>query len=135
MSIKLQLPKLTDLKPRINVIGVGGAGCNAINNMISAGLTGCDFVVANTDAQSLAASSAEHKLQLGVNLTEGLGAGLLVLRRRPGVRRVEPPTLHRIRGVSVATTLVEQVVAMRVGMRLIRERVVIVVHWGPPVAV
>ncbi len=75
MSIKLQLPKLTDLKPRISVIGVGGAGCNAINNMIGAGLNGVDFVVANTDAQALAASSAEHRLQLGVNLTEGLGAG------------------------------------------------------------
>ena len=75
MSIKLQLPKLMDLKPRINVIGVGGAGCNAINNMISSGLGGVDFVVANTDAQALAASTAEHRLQLGVNLTEGLGAG------------------------------------------------------------
>ena len=75
MSIKLQLPKLTDLKPRINVIGVGGAGCNAINNMISAGLVGVEFVVANTDAQALALSTAEHRLQLGVNLTEGLGAG------------------------------------------------------------
>ena len=75
MSIKLQLPKLSDLKPRINVIGVGGAGCNAINNMISAGLVGVEFVVANTDAQALALSTAEHRLQLGVNLTEGLGAG------------------------------------------------------------
>ena len=75
MSIKLQLPKLNDLKPRINVIGVGGAGCNAINNMISAGLVGVEFVVANTDAQALALSTAEHRLQLGVNLTEGLGAG------------------------------------------------------------
>jgi len=75
MSINLQLPKLTDLTPRIAVIGVGGAGCNAINNMIAAGLNGVDFVVANTDAQSLATSSAEHRLQLGVNLTEGLGAG------------------------------------------------------------
>jgi cell division protein FtsZ len=75
MSIKLQLPKLADLKPRLTVIGVGGAGCNAINNMIAAGLNGVDFVVANTDAQALAASSAEHRLQLGVNLTEGLGAG------------------------------------------------------------
>ncbi|MFA5900678.1 MAG: cell division protein FtsZ [Hyphomicrobium sp.] len=75
MSIKLQLPKLADLKPRITVIGVGGAGCNAINNMISSGLTGVEFVVANTDAQALAASSAEHHLQLGINLTEGLGAG------------------------------------------------------------
>jgi cell division protein FtsZ len=75
MSIKLQLPKLTDLKPRITVLGVGGAGCNAINNMIAAGLEGVAFVVANTDAQALAASSAEHRLQLGINLTEGLGAG------------------------------------------------------------
>jgi len=75
MSIKLQLPKLTDLKPRINVVGVGGAGCNAINNMITAGLSGVEFVVANTDAQALATSTAEHRLQLGTNLTEGLGAG------------------------------------------------------------
>lgn len=75
MSIKLQLPTVTDLRPRLTVIGVGGAGCNAVNNMIAAGLTGVEFVVANTDAQALAASSAEHRLQLGTNLTEGLGAG------------------------------------------------------------
>jgi cell division protein FtsZ len=75
MSIKLQSPTLTDLNPRISVMGVGGAGGNAINNMISAGLSGVEFIVANTDAQALAASSAEHRLQLGVNLTEGLGAG------------------------------------------------------------
>ncbi|MEE9360397.1 MAG: cell division protein FtsZ, partial [Hyphomicrobium sp.] len=54
MSIKLQLPKLTDLKPQITVIGVGGAGCNGVNNMIATGLSGVDFVVANTDAQALA---------------------------------------------------------------------------------
>ncbi|MBV1693250.1 MAG: cell division protein FtsZ [Hyphomicrobiales bacterium] len=75
MSIKLDLPKLTDLKPRITVIGVGGAGCNAINNMIAAGLEGVEFVVANTDAQALSASSSEARIQLGTNLTEGLGAG------------------------------------------------------------
>ena len=75
MTIKLQLPKLADLKPRITVVGIGGAGCNAINNMISAGLVGVEFVVANTDAQALAASNAEHRIQLGINLTEGLGAG------------------------------------------------------------
>ena len=67
--------KAGDLRPRLTVIGVGGAGCNAINNMISAGLTGVNFVVANTDAQSLAASSAEFRIQLGASLTEGLGAG------------------------------------------------------------
>lgn len=75
MSIRLQLPKITDLKPRIAVIGVGGAGGNAVNNMIASGLAGVNFIVANTDAQALAASSAEHRIQLGVNLTEGLGAG------------------------------------------------------------
>ncbi|MBU1210936.1 MAG: cell division protein FtsZ [Alphaproteobacteria bacterium] len=75
MNIKLELPQLTDLKPRLTVIGVGGAGCNAVNNMIAAGLTGVEFVVANTDAQTLEVSSAEHRIQLGINLTEGLGAG------------------------------------------------------------
>jgi cell division protein FtsZ len=75
MNIKLQVPTVTDLKPRITVIGVGGAGGNAINNMIASGLDGVEFVVANTDAQALATSSAEHRLQLGVHLTEGLGAG------------------------------------------------------------
>jgi cell division protein FtsZ len=75
MSINLQLPKLTDLRPRITVIGVGGAGGNAVNNMIASGLGGVDFIVANTDAQALATSSAERRIQLGVNLTEGLGAG------------------------------------------------------------
>ncbi len=63
------------MKPRIAVIGVGGAGGNAVNNMIAAGLTGAEFIVANTDAQALEASSAEHRVQLGQRLTEGLGAG------------------------------------------------------------
>jgi cell division protein FtsZ len=63
------------MKPRIAVVGVGGAGGNAINNMIAAGLTGAQFMVANTDAQALAASSASCAIQLGSNLTEGLGAG------------------------------------------------------------
>ncbi len=75
MGINLELPKLTELKPRIVVIGVGGAGGNAINNMIASGLTGVEYVAANTDAQALVTSSAERRIQLGVNLTEGLGAG------------------------------------------------------------
>ena len=75
MSIKLQVPNLTELRPRIVVMGVGGAGGNAINNMIAAGLEGVEFVAANTDAQALVASSAEQRIQLGANLTEGLGAG------------------------------------------------------------
>ena len=75
MSINLQLPKVADLKPRIVVIGVGGAGGNAVNNMIASGLAGVEYIVANTDAQALAASNAERRIQLGVNVTEGLGAG------------------------------------------------------------
>jgi len=75
MSITLQPPKLTDLKPRIVVIGVGGAGGNAVNNMIASGLAGVEYIVANTDAQALALSNAERRIQLGVNVTEGLGAG------------------------------------------------------------
>jgi cell division protein FtsZ len=63
------------LKPRIVVIGVGGGGGNAVNNMIAAGLVGPKFVVANTDAQALAASGADYRIQLGARLTEGIGAG------------------------------------------------------------
>src|ERR1700731_194670 len=69
------LPELRELKPRITVFGVGGAGGNAINNMINAGLQGAEFVVANTDAQALAKSRAERIIQMGVTVTEGLGAG------------------------------------------------------------
>ena len=75
MNIKLELPDVSDLQPRISVIGIGGAGCNAINNMIATGLEGVEFVAANTDAQALAMSSAEQQIQLGAELTEGLGAG------------------------------------------------------------
>ncbi len=74
-SINSRTPDLTELKPRIMVFGVGGAGCNAVNNMIEAGLAGCDFVVANTDAQSLNLSKAERVVQMGIAVTEGLGAG------------------------------------------------------------
>jgi cell division protein FtsZ len=63
------------MRPRIVVIGVGGAGGNAVNNMIAAGLTGAEFIVANTDAQALQASPVERRIQLGARLTEGLGAG------------------------------------------------------------
>lgn len=75
MSIKLKPAELTELRPRITVIGVGGAGGNAVNNMIQAGLEGVEFVAANTDAQALSMSSAGIRIQMGVNLTEGLGAG------------------------------------------------------------
>ncbi len=75
MTINLKMPDIRELKPRITVFGVGGAGGNAVNNMITAGLVGCDFVVANTDAQALTMSKAERIIQMGVAVTEGLGAG------------------------------------------------------------
>ena len=76
MSINLTVPQtMQELRPRITVIGVGGAGCNAVNNMINANLDGVDFLVANTDGQALAHSLAPRKIQLGTNLTAGLGAG------------------------------------------------------------
>jgi cell division protein FtsZ len=75
MTINLTIPDIQELKPRITVFGVGGAGGNAVNNMIASGLDGVDFVVANTDAQALALSSAQRIIQLGVSVTEGLGAG------------------------------------------------------------
>jgi cell division protein FtsZ len=75
MAINLTIPEGKELRPRITVLGVGGAGGNAVNNMIEAGLEGVDFVVANTDAQALAQSRAERKIQLGATTTEGLGAG------------------------------------------------------------
>src|ERR1700755_671688 len=75
MALNLTPPDISDLKARITVFGVGGAGGNAVNNMITAGLQGVDFVVANTDAQALASSKAERVIQMGVQVTEGLGAG------------------------------------------------------------
>jgi cell division protein FtsZ len=83
MTITLNVPQPEQqLRPRITVIGVGGAGGNAVNNMIRAKLEGVEFVVANTDAQALTGSLAERKIQLGVNITHGLGAGA-----RPDVGR------------------------------------------------
>jgi cell division protein FtsZ len=75
MTINLKAPELRELKPRIIVCGVGGGGCNAVNNMIASGLSGVDFLVANTDAQALASSRAERIIQMGLQVTEGLGAG------------------------------------------------------------
>ncbi|MEE8279103.1 MAG: cell division protein FtsZ [Alphaproteobacteria bacterium] len=83
MTINLKLPrKAPDLKPRIAVVGVGGAGGNAVNNMVKCQLEGVEFVACNTDAQALSVSVAERKIQLGRNITQGLGAG-----SRPDVGR------------------------------------------------
>src|SRR5215218_182477 len=75
MAIALSAPRATELKPRIVVFCVGGAGGNAVNNMIEAGLEGVEFVVGNTDAQQLTFAKTERRIQLGVQVTQGLGAG------------------------------------------------------------
>jgi cell division protein FtsZ len=98
MAITLASNQPAELKPRITVVGVGGAGGNAVNNMIRAKLEGVEFVVANTDAQALAQSLAERRLQLGVGVTQGLGAG-----SRPDVGRVAaeeslPELLEHVQG-------------------------------------
>ena len=67
MTTSTKVPDIRELKPRITVIGVGGAGGNAVNNMIASGLQGCEFVVANTDAQALTSSKAQHIIQMGVH--------------------------------------------------------------------
>jgi len=73
--MKIGVPEKAELRPRITVLGVGGAGGNAVNNMIASKLEGVEFVVANTDAQALAGSKAERRIQVGERLTQGLGAG------------------------------------------------------------
>src|SRR6187402_3214743 len=75
MSIDFIRPEVDELRPRISVIGVGGAGGNAVANMIRADVQGVDFIVANTDAQALNTSSADRRIQLGLKITQGLGAG------------------------------------------------------------
>ncbi|MEM1375040.1 MAG: cell division protein FtsZ [Pseudomonadota bacterium] len=75
MTLNLSMPGQDDLKPRITVFGVGGAGGNAVDNMIEKALDGVDFVIANTDAQALAGAQAPQKIQMGIKVTEGLGAG------------------------------------------------------------
>jgi cell division protein FtsZ len=77
MAITLTMPPqaMNDFQPRITVVGVGGGGSNAVNNMIASALEGVEFIVANTDAQSLTHSRAERRIQLGPHLTQGLGAG------------------------------------------------------------
>ena len=83
MSINLQLPNHLDtLKPKITVVGVGGAGGNAVNNMIASSLEGVEFVMANTDAQALEAAQTNNIVQLGVNETRGLGAGAEPMKGR-----------------------------------------------------
>jgi cell division protein FtsZ len=103
MSITVSIPKEEqELKPRITVVGVGGAGGNAVNNMIRSNLIGCEFVVCNSDAQAMRQSVAERKIQLGIGITRGLGAG-----SRPDVGRVAAEeTLDEIMGALDGSNMV-----------------------------
>lgn len=75
INVRMQTPEVEKLSPKITVVGIGGAGGNAVNNMISSGLEGCEFLVCNTDAQALEGSLCDNKFQLGAHVTGGLGAG------------------------------------------------------------
>ncbi|MEM9468934.1 MAG: cell division protein FtsZ [Pseudomonadota bacterium] len=75
INVRIQTPEVQKLSPKITVVGVGGAGGNAVNNMISSALEGCEFLVCNTDAQALEGSLSDNKIQLGAHVTGGLGAG------------------------------------------------------------
>ena len=101
MTLNLTVPDTPELKPRITVFGVGGAGGNAVNNMIDQALDGCEFVVANTDSQALAQSRATSRIQMGAKVTEGLGAGA-----RPAV------------GASAAEESIETIVDHLVGSHM-----------------
>jgi cell division protein FtsZ len=90
MSINIGPPSVEELRPRITVVGVGGAGGNAIGNMIRADIEGVDFVVANTDAQALNNSIAEHRIQLGPEITRDPAPGR-------GPRSAVPPLRRRSR--------------------------------------
>ncbi|HSM95894.1 MAG TPA: cell division protein FtsZ [Rhizomicrobium sp.] len=98
MAIKLGAPEVKELRPRITVLGVGGAGGNAVNNMISSKLEGVDFIVANTDAQALAQSKAERRIQIGARITEGLGAGAKPDVGRAGAEESLEEILEQING-------------------------------------
>ncbi len=99
MTIKLSMPDVeAELKPRITVIGVGGAGGNAVNNMIESNLAGVEFLVCNTDAQALGLSQADRRIQLGVTITQGLGAGARPEVGRAAAEEALEETLDHLTG-------------------------------------
>jgi len=102
MTINLSLPqKESEIKPRITVIGVGGAGGNAVNNMISAALEGVEFIVGNTDAQALSQSLADRRVQLGITITQGLGAGARPEVGRQAAEEALPEILQLLEGANM----------------------------------
>src|ERR687898_132046 len=98
MTINLSMPVTHELRPRITVVGVGGAGTNAVNNMITAHLEGVEFVACNTDAQSLAHSLTERRIQLGTSITQGLGAGARPEIGRAAAEEAIEEMLDRLKG-------------------------------------
>ena len=102
MTIKLSVPDLSDLKPRITVFGVGGAGGNAVNNMIESRLEGVEFVVANTDAQALIQNAAQRRVQMGTALTQGLGAGSQPQIGAAAAEEALPEILDHLAGAHMA---------------------------------
>src|ERR1700744_1688318 len=98
MAITLKVPETKELRPRITVLGVGGAGGNAVNNMIESRLEGVDFIVANTDAQALSQSKADRKIQLGATTPEGWGAGAQPDVGRAGAEESMPEILEQLAG-------------------------------------
>ena len=105
MTINIGVPSITDtqeVRPRITVFGVGGAGGNAVNNMIQSELEGVDFVVANTDAQALALSRAERRVQLGLTITQGLGAGSRPDVGRAAAEEATEEIVEHLRGAHMA---------------------------------
>ncbi|WP_422029814.1 cell division protein FtsZ [Reyranella sp.] len=102
MTINLSLPQTeSEIKPRITVIGVGGAGGNAVNNMISAALEGVEFIVANTDSQALTQSLADRRVQLGITITQGLGAGARPEVGRQAAEEALPEILQLLDGANM----------------------------------
>ena len=102
MTINLSLPqKESEIKPRITVVGVGGAGGNAVNNMISAALEGVEFIVANTDSQALGQSLADRRVQLGITITQGLGAGARPEVGRQAAEEALPEILQLLDGANM----------------------------------
>jgi cell division protein FtsZ len=102
MTINLSLPQTeSEIKPRITVVGVGGAGGNAVNNMISASLEGVEFIVANTDSQALGQSLADRRVQLGITITQGLGAGARPEVGRQAAEEALPELLEYLDGANM----------------------------------
>jgi len=102
LNVRIQKPEVKQLSPKITVIGVGGAGGNAVNNMISSALEGCEFLVCNTDAQALEGSLCDYKIQLGASVTGGLGAGAKPEIGERAAQETMPEVMEYLEGSNMA---------------------------------